>query len=180
MCESIFSQHFAFSRFGQNALILTVIPITDIKHPLSRYFSRGALGQVLIRKCINNYSHSVRRESLLVYLVVSRPQKTDATALCGTSRHQTGTALLSCLKLKLNSVVLSFIFVPVRQMPDSSIEGSSQNSVFGQIIEKPLATIPRECIRAKQEQFVKLQVNASSNLHPFSWNKCRWLGSNRL
>ena len=147
---------------------------------MSRLFSRGVVGHRLIQYCISFYSHSVRRESLLVYLVVSRPQKTDATALCGTSRHQTGTALLSCLKLKLNSVVLSFIFVPVRQMPDSSIEGSSQNSVFGQIIEKPLATIPRECIRAKQEQFVKLQVNASSNLHPFSWNKCRWLGSNRL
>ena len=59
------------------------------------------------------YSHSVRRESLLVYLVVSRPQKTDATALCGTPRHQTGTALLSSMKLEFNSVVLSFIFVLV-------------------------------------------------------------------
>lgn len=31
MCESIFSQHYAFSRFGQNALVLADIPTTETK-----------------------------------------------------------------------------------------------------------------------------------------------------
>lgn len=91
---------------------VTQLPYTKIA-PMMQC-AMGAIYTVMQVYCTYfYYSHSVRRESLLVYLVVSRPQKTDATALCGTPRHQTGTALLSSMKLKFNSVVLSFIFVPV-------------------------------------------------------------------
>lgn len=97
-----------FAKLPAGAYVVRIVEVEDI--PSKQYLN--VVYDIKEGPFAGFYSHSIRRESLLAYLVVSRPQKTDATALGGTPRHQTGTALLSSMKLKFNSVVLSFIFCP--------------------------------------------------------------------
>ena len=86
------------------------------------------MGHKLIRKRITIYSHSIYNVLYLLhlfYLIYNHP---NMAARCDMLRYGTGTALGQILKLKRNSVRLSFDFLPV----GNGVDGGIRSSLFVQ------------------------------------------------